>query len=68
MRSSFQALDTTSYVGTFLGKDAEKKMEVMKTCVEKVEAAVYGMIVRGRERPKGWVPDLAPDRATVESF
>jgi hypothetical protein len=40
----------------------------MNTCVEKVETAVYGMIVRGRERPKGWVPDLSEDRGAVESY
>ncbi|KAG4419951.1 hypothetical protein IFR04_006891 [Cadophora malorum] len=69
LRTSFQGLDTTSCGGTGLGKDVEKKMEVMKTCVEKVETAVYGMIVRGRERPKGWVPDLAEDRSgAVESY
>ena len=68
LRTSFQALDTTSCGGTGLGKDVEKKMEVMKTCVEKVETAVYGMIIRGRERPKGWVPDLVEDRGTVESY
>ena len=68
LRTSFQALDTTSCGGTGLGKDVEKKMEVMKTCVEKVETAVYGMIIRGRERPKGWVPDSADERAPVESY
>ena len=68
LRTSFQALDTSSCGGTGLGKDVEKKMEVMKTCVEKVETAVYGLIIRGRERPKGWVPDLADDRAPVESY
>jgi hypothetical protein len=68
LRTGFQALDTTSCGGTGLGKDVEKKMEVMKTCVEKVETAVYGMIIRGRERPKGWVPDLADERAPVESY
>ena len=44
--------------GSMLGKDVGKKMEVMRSCVEKVENSVYGMIVRGRERPAGWVPDL----------
>jgi len=68
LRTCFQALDTTSCGGTGLGKDVEKKMEVMKTCVEKVESAVYGLIIRGRERPKGWVPDLADDRGAVESY
>ncbi|EKD12662.1 translin-associated protein X [Drepanopeziza brunnea f. sp. 'multigermtubi' MB_m1] len=69
LRTSFQALDTTSCWGTGLGKDVQKKMEVMKTCVEKVETAVYGMIIRGRERPKGWIPDLMEDRGgVVESY
>lgn len=75
LRTHFEALDTTSSYapGTFspLIRDVEKKMEVMKTCVEKVENAVYGMIIRGRERPKGWVPDLGDEkhggREAVES-
>lgn len=54
MRSFFDSLDTR---GRGLGKEVEKKMAVMKTCVEKVEGAVYGMLIRGRERPAGWVPD-----------
>lgn len=69
LRAHFEELDTSSCGGTPLGRDFDKKMEVMKTCVEKVETAVYGMIVRGRERPKGWVPDLdGGDRAAVESY
>lgn len=54
-----------------LKREAEKKAEVMRTCVEKVERAVYGMIIRGRERPKGWVPDLGAEergREPVESY
>lgn len=65
LRSSFEGLDTSSCGGTGLGKDVEKKMEVMKTCVEKVEYSLYGMIVRGRERPSGWVPEAS---AAVESY
>jgi len=68
LRTRFQALDTTSCGGTGLGKDVEKKMEVMKTCVEKVETAVYGMIIRGRERPKGWVPGPSDEGQPVESY
>jgi predicted translin family RNA/ssDNA-binding protein len=68
LRTYFESLDTTSYGGTGLGKDVEKKMEVMKSCVEKVEAAVYGMIIRGRERPRGWVPDMVDDRPSGESY
>jgi len=50
-----------------LGKDVERKTEVMKSCVEKVETAAYQMIVRGQERPKGWIPDLADDRGPAGS-
>jgi predicted translin family RNA/ssDNA-binding protein len=46
-----------------IGRDASKKMEVMKNSVEKVEKIFYGLSVRGAERPKGWVPDV---RATME--
>lgn len=40
--------------GGHLEKDIRQKMEVMRTSVEKVERAVYGIIIRGRER---WAPD-----------
>lgn len=40
--------------GGHLEKDVRQKMEVMRTSVEKVERAVYGIIIRGRER---WAPD-----------
>lgn len=40
--------------GCHLEKDVRQKMEVMRTSVEKVERAVYGIIIRGRER---WAPD-----------
>ena len=64
LRAYFEALDTK---GSSLSRDLGKKMEVMQTCVEKVENAVYGMIVRGRERPKGWVPDLRDNERGVEA-
>lgn len=41
-----------------LGKEFESKMKVTKQSVEKVESSVYSMTVRGKERPKGWKPDL----------
>lgn len=43
------------YVGA---RDADKKIAVMRECVEKVEKAVAGKIIRGAEMPEGWVPDL----------
>ncbi len=37
----------------------EKKLEVMRQSVQKVEKLGYDLKVRGSERPKGWVPDLS---------
>ena len=73
LRAHFESLDLTSSGGNSgLAREVEKKVGVMKTCVEKVENAVYGMTIRGRERPKGWVPDLRDDDArgqgSVESY
>ncbi|KOS21505.1 Translin-associated protein X [Escovopsis weberi] len=44
-------------------KDFRGKMEVMRQSVKKVEKLGYGLVVRGSERPKGWVPDLKDDEA-----
>ena len=70
LRTEFETLDMPPTDG--LAREVEKKLGVMKTCVEKVELAVYGMIIRGRERPKGWVPDLREDGGgsseAVESY
>jgi predicted translin family RNA/ssDNA-binding protein len=52
LRVLFEGLDMQ---GSGVERDAEKKMDVMRQCVEKVENAVYGLIVRGKERPKGWI-------------
>ncbi|KAK8169274.1 Translin [Phyllosticta citrichinensis] len=46
--------------------DVDRKMGVMRTCVEKVENALYGLMIRGRERPKGWMPDLGAARGQGE--
>jgi predicted translin family RNA/ssDNA-binding protein len=67
LRTHFEGLTTTSCGGIGLGRDVERKIEVMKSCVEKVEAAVYGMAIRGKERPKGWVPVLPDHGAGVEN-
>ncbi|KFY88074.1 hypothetical protein V500_06572 [Pseudogymnoascus sp. VKM F-4518 (FW-2643)] len=52
LRSSFEALDTTSCHGTSLGGDIDKKMETMVQSVEKVENAACSLIIRDHERPK----------------
>ena len=59
LRSALEGLDCRGS-GPF-AKEAEKKAEVMRTSVEKVEKALYGLIVRGAERPAGWMP--AEDRS-----
>ncbi|KAH9825632.1 Translin-associated protein X [Teratosphaeria destructans] len=59
LRSALEALETGS--GPF-SKDTEKKAEVMRQSVEKVEKALYGLTVRGAERPRGWVPELEGGR------
>ncbi|CAO2657494.1 Nn.00g036200.m01.CDS01 [Neocucurbitaria sp. VM-36] len=56
--------------GSKFAHDLEtKKMPVMRECVDKVEKALYGLTVRGSERPKGWLPDMSSGgRAEVESY
>ncbi|KAK3322040.1 Translin family-domain-containing protein [Apodospora peruviana] len=36
----------------------EKKLEVMRQSVQKVEKLGYDRMIRGSERPEGWMPDL----------
>lgn len=64
LRALRAALDSLNTNGTGpFGKDCDKKAEVMRQSVEKVERALYGLTVRGAERPKGWMPDLSEARA-----
>lgn len=51
------------------GLEVKKKADVMRECVDKVEKALYGLTVRGTERPKGWVPEVREERRPeVESY
>ncbi|KAL8837628.1 MAG: hypothetical protein Q9176_005545 [Flavoplaca citrina] len=74
VRTSFETLDTSMGPSdySYLKKDIQKKVEVMRQSVGKVEYAAYGMIIRGRERPKGWVPEVSEGqergREPVESY
>jgi predicted translin family RNA/ssDNA-binding protein len=55
--------------GTKFNDEVEKKATVMRECVDKVEKALYSLTVRGKERPKGWRPDVQDDRRTeVQSY
>lgn len=38
-----------------------KKMEVLRSNVQKVENVAYGLAVRGGERPDGWMPEEERD-------
>jgi len=53
--------------GSKFADDVDKKMSVMRQCVEKVETALYGLIIRGQERPKGWIPDLREEKRAPEA-
>ncbi|TLD24962.1 hypothetical protein PspLS_05599 [Pyricularia sp. CBS 133598] len=43
------------------GKSYQMKLETIRQSVLKVEKLGYGLRVRGSERPKGWMPDMADD-------
>lgn len=64
LRACLESLDVGT--GKGLSSDYDKKMPIMQECVEKVEKALYGMIVRGAERPKGWMPDMKESRGREE--
>lgn len=63
LRSALESLDAG--IGPF-ARDVEKKREVMQASVEKVEKALYGLVVRGAERPKGWIPETSDASRPVE--
>lgn len=68
LRAVLEGLDVG--YGNRFAKDVGSKMVVMQSSVEKVEKALYSLVVRGSERPKGWLPDTndAPNREEVESY
>ncbi|EXJ96026.1 hypothetical protein A1O1_01152 [Capronia coronata CBS 617.96] len=57
LRSELEALDVGGSYG--LSKDFWQKLRTTRASIEKVENGVYSMIVRGKERPKGWRPDVS---------
>lgn len=58
MRASLEMLSVPRRHSHAMIRDMGKKVEVMQNSVEKVERAAYGILVRGSERPAGWMPDL----------
>ncbi|OJD18046.1 hypothetical protein ACJ73_08748 [Blastomyces percursus] len=65
LRAMFESINVPR--GHSLNRDYGKKLEVMQSSVEKVERAAYGLLVRGSERPGGWMPDLSGP-PQVESY
>jgi len=55
LRSQLETLDASSSFA--LAREFDQKLKTTRASVEKVELAVYSMLVRGKERPKGWRPD-----------
>lgn len=69
LRSHLETIDASASYG--LARDFEQKLKTTRASVEKVEYGVYSMLVRGKERPKGWRPDLvdgARDGDEVEGY
>ncbi|RMD40190.1 hypothetical protein DV735_g4938, partial [Chaetothyriales sp. CBS 134920] len=64
LRSELEALNVDG--SRALAKEYEPKLKTTKQSVEKVEASVYSMLVRGKERPKGWRPDAEPRRGGAD--
>lgn len=58
MRASLEMLSVPRRHSHAMIRDLGKKVEVMQNSVEKVETAAYGILVRGSERPAGWMPEL----------
>ncbi|KAL4935760.1 hypothetical protein BDV06DRAFT_206316 [Aspergillus oleicola] len=59
IRAEFEGISIPRRHDYSIFRDFSKKSEVMRSSVEKVERAAYGILVRGSERPKGWKPDLS---------
>lgn len=57
IRSCFDAMTVPRRHDLF--REFGKKSEIMQNSVEKVERAAYGILVRGSERPAGWMPDVS---------
>lgn len=64
MRASLEMLSIPRRHSHAMMRDFGKKLDVMQNSVEKVERAAYGILVRGSERPAGWMPDLQVEAAT----
>jgi predicted translin family RNA/ssDNA-binding protein len=57
LRANLEGIDARASFA--LARDFESKLKTTRASVEKVEYGVYNMLVRGKERPKGWRPDAS---------
>lgn len=55
IRCQLETVDASSSFA--LAREFDKKLQVTRASVEKVEYCVFSMLVRGKERPTGWRPD-----------
>jgi len=65
LRTELENIDPGGSYG--LSKEFGQKLKTTRTSTEKVENGVYSMIVRGKERPKGWRPDTSISDGPRES-
>lgn len=64
LRLRLEMLDAGS--NSWLARDMGKKLEVTQASVSKVERSLYDLVVRGSERPEGWLPDVKAGRRVAE--
>lgn len=67
LRTLLATLAAKSDFDWHMNKDTNGKLQVMFASVEKVEKALYGLTVRGSERPSGWMPDFSESRPQIEA-
>ena len=65
LRSQLEGIDASGSYG--LSKEFSQKLKTTRASTEKIENGVYSMIVRGKERPKGWRPDTGAMDAVREN-
>lgn len=68
LQIAFDSLDTQLHEYSYLGRDWEKKMNVMDTSVRKVEKSACELIIRRSEMPEGWVPGFNMDEPMAEAY
>lgn len=65
LRCGLESVDASGNYS--LSKEFFQKLKTTRASTEKIENGVYSMIVRGKERPKGWRPDTGLAEGPRES-